>query len=66
MYCKVCKVNTEWHKHCECCGREIWIGEEFCKAGDFYFCTDCYYTTELEEPERDWDFERKARIEREI
>ena len=67
MYCTTCKTRcTEYHVHCDYCGIEIYEGDECCKAGDKYFCTDCYYTTELEAPEPDYDFERKARLEREI
>lgn len=67
FYCPSCKCRcTEYHEHCEYCGAEIYEGEECCKAGDKYYCNSCYYTTELEAPEKDWDFERKARLEREI
>lgn len=67
FYCRECGYPIkEYHVHCAHCGDVIYEGGECCKAGDKYYCTACYYTTELEAPERDWDFERKARIEREI
>ena len=50
--------------HCKCCGCDICIGDEAYKVGDHtYYCTDCCGLFEIEEPERDWDFEHKARLE---
>ena len=51
------------HK-CDCCGCDICVGDEAYSVDDYnWYCTDCCGLTEVEEPEPDWDFERKARLE---
>lgn len=64
VYCPVCRQYDEYHIHCKACGEPIYSGEEIIKvAEDDIYCLDCCWHTQLEEPERDWDFERKRRIE---
>lgn len=49
---------------CECCGDEICVGDEAYKVDDsIWYCRYCCGLFEVEEPERDWDFERKSRLE---
>lgn len=52
-----------YHEHCAECSCEIYVGDECCEVGDKYYCVDCVCTVEIEEPERDWDFERERRID---
>ena len=52
---------------CAECGCWICVGDEAYQIGGYgsskYICSECCGLTEVEEPERDWDFERKARLE---
>lgn len=51
---------------CECCGCDLCIGDEAYRIDNKWYCLDCCGFYEIEEPERDWDFERKAKLESEI
>lgn len=62
-WCPVCRQYDDAHIHCSACGEPIYYGEEVCKVCDKIYCRDCICIIELEEPERDWDFERKRRLE---
>lgn len=64
IYCPICRLHDDYHVHCKACGEPIYIGEEIIKISDDIYCLDCCFHTELEAPERDWDFECKARLER--
>ena len=49
---------------CACCGVDIYVGDEAYQVDDGkWYCTGCCALYEVEMPERDWDFERKARQE---
>ena len=49
---------------CQNCGCELYAGDEAYKVDDnMWFCVDCCGLSEIEIPERDYDFERKARLE---
>ena len=49
---------------CACCGEDICIGDEAYEVDNGeWFCTCCCGLSEVEEPERDYDFDRKARLE---
>ena len=52
---------------CGCCDCDIYVGDEAYEVdtGEVY-CKDCCGLIEVEEPERDWDFERKRRLEDEL
>lgn len=52
---------------CACCGDKICIGDEAYQVDNgLWYCAYCCGKYEVDEPERDWDFERKARLESEI
>lgn len=64
FYCKICKRKSmTYHEHCAECGCEIYVGDECYEVGDKYYCVDCVCTVDIEEPERDWDYERERRNE---
>ena len=49
---------------CSCCDEDICVGDEAYQVDNgTWLCTDCCGLTEVEMPERDWDFERKVRLE---
>ena len=49
---------------CHYCGIVIYVGDSAYRVGDdTWYCEDCCGLYEVEEPERDWDFERKRRLE---
>lgn len=49
---------------CDCCGCDIYAGDEAYRVDDNkWFCTDCCGLFEVEMPERDYDLDRKARLE---
>lgn len=65
LFCPTCKRYDDYHVHCKGCDEPLYSGEEVVKvAEDDIYCLDCCWHTELEVPERDGDFERKARLER--
>ena len=45
-----------WDK-CAGCGGDLYVGDTAYKIGDNYYCEDCCETVELENPERNEDFE---------
>lgn len=63
LFCPVCRTYDDYHIHCAACGEPIYSGEEVIQIADDIYCLDCCIHTQLEEPEKDWDFERKRRIE---
>lgn len=42
---------------CAECGSHLYIGDTAYKMGDNYYCEECVTPLELEEPERDEDYE---------
>lgn len=49
---------------CRYCGNDICVGDNAYRVGDdIWYCEYCCGLFEVEEPERDWDFERDRRLE---
>jgi DNA-directed RNA polymerase subunit RPC12/RpoP len=50
--------------YCEECGSPLYVGDEAYQVGSNYYCPNCCGRVELEEPERDWDFEYDRKYDR--
>lgn len=76
VYCEICgHINGHAYgcpegampqplHYCTECGSPLYIGDEAYQVGSNYYCPNCCGRVELEEPERDWDFEYDRKYDR--
>ena len=76
-YCEICghigghaygcpeAPSPEPVTYCTYCDEPLYIGDEAYQAGNDIYCAQCCGKIEIEEPEKDWDFEIDKRRENE-